>query len=237
MTKFEWEKELKHNLKKIPQDELDRVLDFYNESFYDKIEGGLSEKEAVRSFGNPFDVAYKIVYDLKGVPSMAESTQGSPTFGTHASTEEPQNGINQMHTIDKTEVLAQQNASALDSFNTQQPPIKNPKRTGCVVRLIFFVPFLIIAITLWSLVISLAAAGIGATLGGIAGLFIAFTTFGSSAAIGLTNMGMALAATGAGLLLCALTYAVAKISVRLTQKYFFMGKHKAAAIALSKENQ
>lgn len=61
MTKYEWDSELRRNLSGLPLDEQQKAFEFYNELFEDKIEMGMSESAVVREFGNPFDVARRII--------------------------------------------------------------------------------------------------------------------------------------------------------------------------------
>lgn len=66
MTKYEWESELKKNVHRLPAEEIRKILEYYDEIFADKIERGLSESEIVRQFGNPVDVADKILSEYDG---------------------------------------------------------------------------------------------------------------------------------------------------------------------------
>lgn len=64
MTKYEWEKQLKKGISGLPKAEQQRVLDYYNELFADKIDAGLREQYIISEFGNPYDVANKILVDF-----------------------------------------------------------------------------------------------------------------------------------------------------------------------------
>ena len=66
MTKYEWDRELKKNIHRLPDDEIKRVLEYYDELFEDYIERGKSEREIIAEFGNPCDVADKILADYDG---------------------------------------------------------------------------------------------------------------------------------------------------------------------------
>lgn len=61
MTKYEWERELEKNLHALPKEERKRVLEYYNELFMDKIESGGTETSVIAEFGNPYDVANRIM--------------------------------------------------------------------------------------------------------------------------------------------------------------------------------
>lgn len=64
MTKYEWERQLKKGISGLPKSEQQRVLDYYNELFADKIDAGLREQYIISEFGNPYDVANKILVDF-----------------------------------------------------------------------------------------------------------------------------------------------------------------------------
>ena len=227
MTKYEWERELKNNLKRVPEAEVARILDYYNELFADKAEEGMSEKEIIRKFGNPFDVAYKIFYEYRGsadaepmetacTPSPFESVSYTPP-PTHPP-------VNLTHTP--------ANPSGAPPRRTffEPKPQPTPKKSGkggaIAARLIFFLPYMIVMIVMWSLVVGIAAGGAGAALGGFVLAFAGF--FYPSFGAGLAASGAAIAAFGIGCLLCVAAYFLIKIAVKLTQKYFYMGKHKTA---------
>lgn len=63
MTKYEWERQLKKGISNLPKSEQQRVLDYYNELFADKIDAGMREQYIIAEFGNPYDVANKILVD------------------------------------------------------------------------------------------------------------------------------------------------------------------------------
>ncbi len=64
MTKYEWERQLKKGISGLPQGEQQRVLDYYNELFADKIDAHMREQDIIAEFGNPYDVANKILVDF-----------------------------------------------------------------------------------------------------------------------------------------------------------------------------
>ena len=63
MSKYEWEKELKKQLSSLPEEEQKPIFDYYGEMFEDRFESGMSEADIIREFGNPYDVAQKILAD------------------------------------------------------------------------------------------------------------------------------------------------------------------------------
>lgn len=63
MTKYEWDSELKKRIYRLPADETKRVIEYYDEIFNDKAERGEDEREIIAQFGNPAEVADKILDD------------------------------------------------------------------------------------------------------------------------------------------------------------------------------
>ena len=207
MTKYEWERELKNNLKRVPETEVLRILDYYNELFADKAEEGLNEKEIIRRFGNPFDVAYKILYDYRGVIGSADTGTEVPT---------PQ--------------IPQRPSSSAE----QSAARKSSGGGGWLAaKLIFFLPYSIVMIVMWSLVVSFAAAGFGSVGAGIVTAFYGFTYLASSVGSVAAVCGAGLAAFGVGCFMSIFAFAIVKAAVKITQKYFFMGKHKTKRVESS----
>ena len=62
-TKEIWLKVFEEELSKLPKADRQKAIEFYREMIEDKIEGGMTEEEVVKSLGNPFDVADKILKD------------------------------------------------------------------------------------------------------------------------------------------------------------------------------
>lgn len=61
MTKNEFISLLSKNLRRFPKAEINKSIDFYSELIDDKIEDGMSEQEAVKSLGEPSEIARKII--------------------------------------------------------------------------------------------------------------------------------------------------------------------------------
>gem|GEM_PF-1320721 len=301
MTKYEWEKELQKNLKRLPDTEVVRALDYYNEVFFDKEESGMSEREIIRSFGNPFDVAYRIVYGFEGTsfekrnvetPVMENQHEADSSEPIPASVYNAQNNFFGVGSIAATNLNTQTGGSfctetgafigaekkadevyddwgsdeqfdapfaankttnKIEETVQSQPTARaaahcanndnffsnsthrkqRSKKSGIVARILFFLPYTILMIVLWSLVVGFVAGGIGAALGGIVAVIAGLTHFvqmaagtAQTAGIGITLLGGGLAAFGVGLVIIAFAISIIKLAVKTTQKYFFIGKHK-----------
>jgi len=239
MTKYEWERELRNNLKRVPETEVARILDYYNELFADKAEEGLSEKEIVRRFGNPFDVAYKILYDYRGGAAPApDEFREEPAEISYTAPRAPQEPPYAPYPPPHTS-----SAAATHEPRYYAPPYapgaapeqgERQKYSGgagwLAARILFFLPYMIVMIVMWSLVVSFAAAGVGSLIGGIGYALLGFTYLASSAGATAVIVGSGIAAFGVGCLMSAGAYAFFKTAVKITQKYFYMGKHKTSNI-------
>jgi uncharacterized membrane protein len=79
MTKFEWDRQLKKGIASLPDTEQMRVVDFYNELFADKLELNMREEEIIAEFGNPMDVANRLIVDYYS-DSKSQSGKERPGF-------------------------------------------------------------------------------------------------------------------------------------------------------------
>lgn len=55
---------LRHDLSDLPQEDVERSLEFYAEMIDDRTEDGLSEQEAVEQVGNPAEIAERIRMEM-----------------------------------------------------------------------------------------------------------------------------------------------------------------------------
>ncbi|MCL2797856.1 MAG: DUF1700 domain-containing protein [Firmicutes bacterium] len=244
MTKYEWERELKNNLKRVPEAEVGRILDYYNELFADKAEEGLSEKEIIRKFGNPFDVAYKILYDYRGgTGSNEEASQ--PPYGASAPFLEDAAPLESPYANPAAPPAYAPSPSVSAAYPPPAPrtaaayapptpvvpdsaPAKTRKGRGGVIaaKIIFFLPYAIIMIVMWSLVVSFFAAGFGSVVGGVFYAFFSLSLLDYSIGASAATCGAGIAAFGVGCLMSVGAYLFFKTAKKLTQKYFYMGKHR-----------
>ena len=241
MTKYEWERELKNNLKRVPEAEVARILDYYNELFADKAEEGLGEKEIIRRFGNPFDVAYKILYDYRGGAGSYDEASQQPYDADPSPASESTPGRSAPSYADAHRPPAyapppQVSAAYQPPAPTYPAPAPRPQKIhsgrGVVIaaKAIFFLPYFIVMIVMWSLVVSFFAAGFGSAVGGIFYAFFGLSLLGYSAGAAAATSGAGIAAFGVGCLMSVGAYLFFKTAIKLTQKYFYMGKHKTASV-------
>lgn len=56
--------QLRIRLSQLPEEEMQKRLDYYNEMIEDMIEDGISEEDAVESFGSVDEIAQKIMQEV-----------------------------------------------------------------------------------------------------------------------------------------------------------------------------
>lgn len=198
MTKFEWEQELKKNLHRLPDEEIRRVREYYDELFADKIEQGLSETEIVRQFGNPVDVADKILSEYDGETRAAESPAVEP----------PRISVREKAAAEITN--AQEETIAPPQTSTQAPPTQNTGRnwrTGRLLAVILItvftggLPFILVGVA-WIVMSAFVIVGVACGVGGVAAaIFAACTLIGRGAGTAAAQIGMFIAASGIGIAL------------------------------------
>lgn len=181
----------------LPQEDIDRWLDYYREMLDDRIEDGIPEESAVAMMGEPAEVAKKIIAETP-LPRLIKA---------------------------------------------RVEPVRH-KPAWVIILLVLgaplWIPLLITALcvvfaiylTLWSVLLSLFATGIGLTVGGIGGILgsaVVLIATGNPAQFWLI-LGGSLACAGVGVLLClslgSLTRAVIKCgrAVLTGIKSLFVGK-------------
>lgn len=220
MTKFEWEQELKKNLHRLPDEEVRRVRDYYDELFADKIERGLSETEIIRQFGNPVDVADKILSEYEG------EVQSAPPV-----VEPPRISVRDKVTESRSET---------DDAQPPQPPQSPPARqsgernwrTGRLLAVVLVtvltggLPFILVGV-LWIVAAALVVAGVACGLGGIlAAILTAGVLIRSGAGTAAAQIGMYVAASGIGIVLALAALRSIRIVAKATGWTFgFLKRH------------
>ena len=152
----------------LPQEDIDRWLDYYREMLDDRIEDGIPEESAVAMMGTPAEVANRIIAETP-LPRLIKA---------------------------RVEPVRHKPAWVIILLVLGAPLWLTLLITALAVVFAVYV-------TLWSVMLSLFAAGIGllgGCLGGVAGFFVLLFT-GSPAQAWLL-LGGALVCGGAGVLLC-----------------------------------
>ena len=77
MNKYEFLAELRKRLGSLPNEDIDRSLDYYREMVEDRMEDGLTEEQAVDALGSIDDIVAQIFADSAPVEYKAETKKGS----------------------------------------------------------------------------------------------------------------------------------------------------------------
>lgn len=224
MTKYEWESELKKNIHRLPDDEIKRVLEYYGELFEDNIERGKSESVIINEFGNPVDVAYRIMSEYDGElkpdvfdtppmrrekPAVFDTPFDEPPRTEHVSVDSP-----------RTESKRSEASTATveRGFNI------TGRQIGLIVFIVInvvtgFAP-VIVAMSVWIVLGALTVAGAAVAVGGVAAAIVSVGVLFTGVASGLAQLGIAIAIVGVGIVITLIVIRIMKIYGRLTVKFF-----------------
>lgn len=233
MTKFEWESELRKNIHRLPKIEIDQIFEYYNEIFNDKIESGMKEGEIIAEFGNPIDVADKILSDYNIAPSVDIRTETStyrPVVDTPVFKRDPE------FTRDKEYIPSQEERKRAmknerkyhkNPYEYKKPHSSNGWRVfAFIVCTVLFGGLAIGLVTsAVTLIFSGVVGGVVVALGGIAGAVWYGSVITTSFYVGLVQIGICLAVSGAGILMSVISVKLGKVLFRLGKKLFkWLGK-------------
>lgn len=302
MTKYEWEKELKKNIYRLPPDEIDKIVDYYDELFLDKAESGMRERDIISEFGNPFDVARKIMneyetengknYDKNDYGQNREN-RGEYEESVNANEQDDFDdrpefikkfAVNVKNAIlrakdeffygkyngpdaNKTKNRDEREYAGSEKFNDTIYHYEGSKKSGrnnekyeyeserskpdersksesknindksekksggCLTvffKVLFFIPFIIIIISLWATGISLIAGGVATIIAGIGQTAIGFMSITVSGPAALAKIGFGVASAGIGVLLFLFAIWFIKLIAKMTALYF-SGRRKERA--------
>lgn len=216
MTKYEWETELKKNIHRLPSDEISRVLEYYDELFADKIERGYGETEIISQFGNPADVADKIISDYDGeteerkhetVPVYSPSkAREEEARAVETGAEEPKAGKEEKPQKEK-KTVRKTNGSRLALFVVANV-------------LTAFALFIVIG-TLWIVAGTVIIAGFACIGGGVLeAIFSMISIFRGFAGAGFAQCGVCIAAVGIGVIIVSMSGSIFKFMFAGTKKLF-----------------
>lgn len=209
MTKYEFETELKKNIRSLPSDEIKRVLEYYGELFEDMAERGKSEREIINEFGNPSDVANKILSEYDG--ELREEAQGAEPQENKepAPKEEKSEKIENAEKGEKGEKGEKAEVEPEAKKPTENITVENRKGGIDGARLALFVTvnvltggaFFIVVGVVWILlgvaVVCGGAFAVGGAVGALSSLAVMFT---GHAGAGIAQLGVSVALAGLGIL-------------------------------------
>lgn len=211
MTKNEWIAELKKNTEKLPSEEQNKILEYYEELFSDKTESGMDEEEIINEFGNPRDVAEKLLNE-----SSAEEEK----------TAAPQENIKDGNTSSDSKKTEEK------PKEEYKPPVYEKKKRSTGSTLAFITLLLLfgfvglgILIAVWAVILSVVVVGASAAFAGIVQFFVSFTLFNSGIGAALAQLGISIFAAGIGFIILANAKSLSKIAIWVSRKiyYIFIG--------------
>ena len=164
MTKYEWERELKRHIAVLPKSEQARIFDYYGEIFEDRIEAGMRENDIIYEFGNPFDVAQKILADYRlddtetvRPPRFRPQRECETNAADHAPPSEPD--------------LPPPPQDVRQTANFDHPPVHESQKTSgnwFGRFMLMFVLYLFLGIPALIVLIAVAAVGIALSIACVA---------------------------------------------------------------------
>lgn len=198
MTKYEWERELKRHISALPKSEQAKIFDYYGEIFEDKIEAGMSESEIIREFGNPYDVARRILADFKAETPEEEGEGPEAQEPERKMPKKQADRIADDRPIAPEEETEGRKATAGDTFSR-----------FCVAAVLFVfvgIPALIVLLCLAAAGIALFVSGFVMIVAGFADFIyfiVQICTYGVTGAY-IAHLGIGIGCTALGFLLTPL---------------------------------
>ncbi len=245
MTKYEWETELKKNIHRLPDDEIKRVLEYYGELFEDNIERGKSETQIINEFGNPVDVADKILSEYDGeLKDESDARKKDGIFEGHddiripgadapaASSEKSESDANtpeKRETGKNIEIIE----TDVKDVKKEKPQERSETADGgnsvsserlvlfvilnVITGFAFFIAAAVIWIVLCAATAACAAVGAGGCCAAVISVGVMCNGYGGS---GLAQLGMGLLCIGVGIVLTVAAVKIIKLMFGLTRKCY-----------------
>lgn len=238
MTKGEWTAELRRRIRRLPDDEIRRVIEYYEELYADKSERGFPENEIISQFGNPADVADKILGDYD-----AEVSPLQTRF------DERRNAEREKKAARKTEPeKSDENADEKPVGGSEKPngkaeaTARKTKRTvrgdrvalfvllNMLTGFVFFILLGVVYIVSFGLLVGFGACAGGSVVGTVLSVVTIFT---ASPTTGFAQIGMCLTLCGVCLLMAPLLEKAIRALFKVSKKLFcalrnWMTKEEAA---------
>lgn len=223
MTKKEWFSRLRNFIQGMPQEEQRRIFDYYEELYADKRESGMSEWDIIAEFGNPQEVAGKMLTEMSTLHSedtdyRAPATPACRAEGDRRESASPRYGAREEHGTAQSQYGAQPNAAqppygaqtqyaAQPQYAAATPPTPE-KRKFSFGRLLVFIFLLIpcgailfaLIFAGWAAFLALTVSGVVVAIGGGgSAVYTLVTAFDGSTWLAYAGAGLALVGAGIGL--------------------------------------
>lgn len=237
MTKYEWETELKKNIHRLPPDEIKRVMEYYNELFDDYAERGKRETEIIHEFGNPIDIADKILseYDAEN-PQSGDSDGQAHADARHAQSDRKDLFDREIESDSarftrQSDVGVERDASSDPKpeprAKTEDSAAERENGRGARVALFILINiltggvFFIAAGAVWIVLGALVVSGAASVGGGFYAVVISIgVAVSASAGAGIAQIGIGFAAIGVGIALTAAIVRLIKRCAVFTKRTF-----------------
>lgn len=213
MNKKEWESELKKYTSALPKAEQDRIIEYYEELFADRLESGKSERQIIGEFGNPADAALQIMTQY-GMGVIAPDEGGVAPLDVSSPVKEKK-----VPTPDfwagragKVENRPENKApvQSVKSEPSKQEKKEKPKKAGGAKTVLLLIEILLlgvlalgILIVVWAAVAAVLAVGYSLTAGA---LYAAVCGCMPSIALGVRIVSFAIAFVAVGIALLVIPY-------------------------------
>lgn len=207
MTKYEWETELKKNIHSLPADEVKRVLEYYGELFDEMAERGKSEREIINDFGNPFDVANKILSEYDGEQEEKSVVPPLPRSEAEHDAEAQRTEISPQREAAEPQSETPTDENAAKTVTAQSVEVERRADSARIVLFILFniftggVIFIMIGVV-WIMLAALVLSGAALVFGGLVAVLSSFAVMSTGhAGVGAAQLGLSVAAVGLGILM------------------------------------
>lgn len=195
MNKKSFERELSAKLSGLPDDEREKILDYYDELYYEKLEKGESERDIIASFGTPAEIArlsggQAALDDFVG---EKEDSAGKSVF-TESRVDDPSESI-----FTKTTRKVKSVAGSVFTNKTFWIVYFSLFFVTIPLTIAFFSVVFSLALAAVIIVISFFVAGIALTIAGPAYLIYGCVTAFSNTGAGLAHIGLGLVCLAIGI--------------------------------------
>ncbi|MDR3292617.1 MAG: DUF1700 domain-containing protein [Clostridiales bacterium] len=213
MKKSKFEKKLFKKLGSLPKAEKIKIIEYYNELYLDQKELGKSDEEIIAEWGNPSDIAFKVLNEdaneielsEKVLNGIAESKSDKDETETPFKGDNGEKGRQNKKTVQKPSYRSNGGKTSMENGKRETKCISIFKSK--IFWIVYFAGFyvtipltialvsvaLALAISLFATVAALIVGGAGSSVVGIITMFYSLND-------GLLTFGAGLIALGAGLL-------------------------------------
>ena len=205
MTKKQWFARLGRFIGGLPAEERKKIFDYYEELYADKRESGMTEWEILAEFGNPQEVAGKILSEMSTLHS-----------------EDLDDGDAEDWEDEKPSRKVKKRKRAQDFPPQDETRVKRKfSLSRFFVFLCVLLPLGILLFALlvaaWAIFLALTVAGVAVALGGGgASVYTLVTAF--DATVWVAGAGAGLVCVGVGVLLCSIAGRLVGFFVKMTGK-------------------